>query len=69
MTQNERILNTLRAGRTLTSAEASARLGIANLRARIDELRQSGVRIVSTPYFRKNGARAVKYSLARKTTR
>jgi hypothetical protein len=69
MTQNERVLKTLRAGRTLTSAEAASRFKIANLRARIDELRQSGVSIVSTPYTRKNGARAVKYSIARRATR
>jgi Helix-turn-helix domain len=69
MTQNERVLKTLRAGRTLTSAEAASRFGIANLRARIDELRQDGVKIVSTPYTRKNGARAVKYSLAGKAAR
>jgi len=64
MTQRERVLNVLKAGRTLTAAEALSRYGIANLRARIDELRQDGVRINSVPYTKRNGARAVKYELA-----
>lgn len=64
MTQRERVLNVLRSGRTLTAAEALSRYGIVNLRARIDELRQEGVRITSTFYTKKNGARAVKYALS-----
>jgi hypothetical protein len=64
MTQRERVLNVLKSGRTLTAAEALSRYGIVNLRARIDELRQDGVRINSVPYTKKTGARAVKYALA-----
>jgi hypothetical protein len=64
MTQRERVLNVLKSGRTLTAAEALSRYGIVNLRARIDELRQDGVRINSVPYTKKTGARAVKYTLA-----
>ena len=69
MTQRERVLNVLKSGRTLTAAEALSRYGIANLRARIDELRQEGVRINSVPYVKKTGARAVKYVLAASRTR
>jgi hypothetical protein len=63
-TQTQRVLAMLKAGRTLTSAEAASRFGIQRLPARIFELREEGVRITATPYVRKNGARAVKYSLA-----
>lgn len=69
MTQRERVLNILRSGRTLTAAEALSRYGIVNLRARIDELRQEGVRINSVPYTRKTGSRAVKYVLASNRSR
>lgn len=67
MNQVERVLKVLKAGRTLTSAEAASKYGIMNLRARISDLRNEGVKIQATPYVNKNGARAVKYGL--KTSR
>ena len=43
LTQNERIVNFLsRKGATLTAAQAESRFGVANLRARISELRDRG---------------------------
>jgi Helix-turn-helix domain len=61
LTQMEKVRNYLEAGRTLTSAEARARFGIANLSARIYDLRQEGMVIGTEAYTRKNGAKAVKY--------
>jgi len=63
-TQTQRVLNTLRSGKTLTVAQGRTR-GILNLRARIDDLRQSGVKVNSTYFRTKNGGRAAKYSLGR----
>ena len=61
LTQVEKVRNYLEAGRTLTAAEARSRFGIANLRARIYDLRQEGMVIGTQAYTRKNGASAVKY--------
>ncbi|MGL6052629.1 MAG: helix-turn-helix domain-containing protein [Aeromonas salmonicida] len=36
-------------GRTLTARDARARFGIANLRARMSELRSAGLRVQSEP--------------------
>ena len=36
-------------GRTLTSRDASARFGIQNLRARMTQLRQAGLRVIAEP--------------------
>jgi hypothetical protein len=42
MTQNERIVEYLSSGRTLTPAQARARFGVRNLRARVNDLRNDG---------------------------
>jgi hypothetical protein len=63
MTQNEKVLKYLTTGKSLTSRQASSRFNIANLRARIAELREDGVKINATP-VRASGTRAVSYSLA-----
>lgn len=62
-TQTERVLATLRSGKTLTSAQARQR-GIMRLSARVFELREAGVNVVSVPYTSKSGAQAVRYALA-----
>lgn len=70
VTQTERVLQQLKQpGRFMTSAQAKV-YGIQRLAARIHELRESGVNILSTPFTNTNGNRAVKYTLARgrKTT-
>ena len=65
-TQTQRVLSKLVAGKTLTSAQARS-WGIQRLSARVHELREEeGLNIVSTPYTTRNGARAVRYSLATK---
>jgi hypothetical protein len=43
MTQAEHIQNYLDSGKTLTAHQALRKFGVANLRARIDDLRKSGV--------------------------
>lgn len=43
MTQTERITNHLYTGKTLTAQQALRKFGVANLRARIDDLRKAGV--------------------------
>jgi hypothetical protein len=43
MTQNDRLARFLSTGRSITSAQARSRFGIRNLRARISDLRNSGV--------------------------
>lgn len=45
MTQCDRILAHLKAGRTLTPVEALRRFGTFRLAARINELREQGVRV------------------------
>lgn len=65
LTQTQRVLRQLRQGKTLTSAQARTQ-GILRLPARIHELRESGVRVVSTYATSKNGTRVVKYSLGNK---
>lgn len=51
MTQNERIINYLSTGRTLTSAQARSRFGVRNLRARVNDLRNDGFCV----YTNRNG--------------
>lgn len=68
-TQTEKVREYLKAGRTLTAREALSRFDIKNLRARIFELRQDGLRIETTPYTRKDGVSAMKYSLAARARR
>lgn len=60
--QNVRVLETLRASGSITAAQARSR-GIQNLRARISELRDEGVKIETVPYVRKDGVTAAKYVL------
>lgn len=43
MTQNEKIVNFLRTNGSLTPTTARKKLGVRNLRARINELRSNGV--------------------------
>jgi len=62
VTQTQKILTTLRSGKTLTVAQARTR-GILNLTARIDELRQSGVKVRTTRFTTRNGGSAARYSL------
>jgi hypothetical protein len=66
-TQTEKVAKYLRAGRSITAREALARFDIKNLRSRICELRQGGMRIDSVPYTRKDGVSAVKYVMAAPT--
>jgi|NOAtaT_6_FD_contig_21_10711073_length_572_multi_3_in_0_out_0_1 hypothetical protein len=42
MTQNERLIQYLSTGRTLTAAQARSRFGVRNLRARVNDLRNDG---------------------------
>lgn len=62
MTQNERIMKVLSAGRTLTVSEAASRYKIKNLRARVAELRADGNRISTTMKRRRNGTTVAVYS-------
>lgn len=42
MTQNDRLVRWLSSGRTITARQARSRFGIANLRARVNDLRNEG---------------------------
>lgn len=42
MTQNDRLVRWLTSGRTISARQAASRFGIANLRARINDLRNDG---------------------------
>ena len=65
-TQAEKVINYLSKGNTLTSKQAKSRFKIANLRARITELRQEGYKIGTTPVvFRDTGAHGVAYTLTK----
>lgn len=64
MSQTEKLQTYLEAGRSITAPEARARFGVQNLRARICELRDTGLNIGTIPYTRKNGVSAVKYYIA-----
>ena len=63
-TQVERILSQLTAGRTLTAAQARTQ-GIQRLTARIFDLRERGVKVVSERIVNRNGQSVVRYSLSR----
>jgi hypothetical protein len=57
MTQNEFLQEYLRGtGRELTVAQARSQFGIKNLRARIHELRQVGLNVLSRKNYRGAGA-------------
>lgn len=62
-TQLERILNTLKLGKTMTQAQARTR-GIRSLSSRVNELRNQGVSITSVPYRNRDGRTVVRYQLA-----
>jgi hypothetical protein len=62
-TQTEKVAQYLLAGRTLTAAQARSMWAVKNLRARMSELRASGMRIGTIPYTRRDGVQAVKYVL------
>lgn len=46
-TQNEQVLEALKAGHALTALEAQQRFGIMRLASRINELREAGHNIIS----------------------
>lgn len=64
MTQNERILNHLRAGKSITSIQAVSRWGVTRLSARIFELAESGHKIKRAWKQLKSGKNVIEYSLA-----
>ncbi len=49
--QNQRIINFLSKGKTLTADQAESKFGVQNLRARVDDLRASGY-----PVYNNGGA-------------
>jgi hypothetical protein len=61
--QTERILGHLKAGRSLTALEALDLYGCFRLAARINDLKEEGWRIISTPFKTPGGARLARYSL------
>lgn len=63
VSQKQKLLNALSKGKSLTVAQAAARWNIANVRARINDLRNEGVDVVTT-WKRKNGADVAVYSLS-----
>lgn len=57
MTQNELLQEYLRGtGRELTVAQARSQFGIKNLRARVHELRKTGLNVLSRKNYRGAGA-------------
>lgn len=64
LTQAEKVRAYLQAGREITSAQAKSMWNVANLRARISEIRQEGYEIQTRTNYR--GLTA--YSLGSKTT-
>ena len=64
MTQREKLLKYLRGtDRQLTQAEAQARFGVKNLRARMSELRSEGFRVRTVPTATSTSA----YKISRRT--
>lgn len=61
--QLDRIMSTLRSGKSMTQAQARTR-GIKSLSARVNELRQQGESISSVPYRNRDGRTVVQYRLA-----
>lgn len=64
-TAKQQILTALtkKEGATLTVAQAQARFGICNVRARVSELRKDGYDIVSKTKVRKDGSKTHFYVL------
>lgn len=60
--QNEKLLNALQNGRSVTNQSAFTRFGICRLSARIYDLRENGHK-VKTNYLTRQGARVASYSL------
>jgi hypothetical protein len=60
--QTNRILRYLRTGRGITAISALSRFGCMRLAARIEELRDAGIRVQSR-MLRRNGKRVACYSL------
>ena len=60
--QTNRILRYLRTGRGLTAISALTRFGCMRLAARIEEMRQEGIKVRSRT-LRRNGKRFACYSL------
>ena len=63
LTQQTRILNHLRSGKTLTALEALERFGCFRLAARVSDLKQEGFDIRSAR-VQINGKRVAKYRMA-----
>lgn len=61
--QKVQIHNFLKSGKKLTALDALRKFGCLRLAARIADLRDEGVRIVSTPKVLRTGKRVVSYSL------
>lgn len=61
--QKVQIHNFLKSGKELTALDALRKFGCLRLAARIADLRDEGVRIVSTPKVLRTGKRVVSYSL------
>lgn len=61
-TQNEKIAKFLeRRGASLTAAQARARFGVQNLRARIYDLREEGYAIATTMKMTRNSSQPVAF--------
>jgi len=67
MTQNQKILAHFRKAGTITVREAMVEYSVSSLTKRIQELREDGYEIVSTPKFHPvTGQKYVRYSLDEK---
>lgn len=64
MSKCDRIRSWLRSGRAITPVEALNRFGCMRLAARIHELRQQGLPII-TKRVQRNGATVARYRMAR----
>ena len=64
MSKCDRIRSWLRSGRAITPVEALNRFGCMRLAARIHELRQQGLPII-TERVTRNGAHVARYRMAR----
>lgn len=64
MSKTDRLSSWLRAGRLITPVEALNRFGVMRLAARVHELRQRGMPIV-TERVTRNGAHVARYRMAR----
>ena len=67
-TQNERILQHLKSGNSITPLEALQWYGCMRLAARVLDLRESGHNVISVPMKLRNGKRVACYRLLQKRT-